>query len=113
MMGRLVSFATLATFLVATFLLAASGARAEEEMFIDIRVPASYVLPRADSYACTTVQLPKDKSLKLVGVKPQADMAVVHHILLFGCLTPYVMPVEGQEPPAWDCGHQTICGDGG
>ena len=79
---------------------------------VPISVPSSYKLTSSDSYVCTTVELPSNKPLKLIGVKPRADMQIVHHILLYGCRTPFMRP-DGKEQPAWDCGHQSICADGG
>ena len=38
---------------------------------------------REDEYLCTAVELP-DRPMKLIGVEPLADMATVHHMLLFG-----------------------------
>lgn len=84
-----------------------------ESINVNISVPSSYKLTSSDSYVCTTVALPPNRSLKLVGVSPNADMQIVHHILLYGCHLPFQTPKPGQPQPAWDCGHQSICADGG
>ena len=76
----------------------------------EIRIPLGVKLTREDTYVCTTVRLPS-QPMKLVGVIPQASMDVVHHILLFGCNTPFQMPEDGKPQPAWECG--TVCADGG
>ncbi|GAX81472.1 hypothetical protein CEUSTIGMA_g8901.t1 [Chlamydomonas eustigma] len=74
----------------------------------EIRIPNTVTLTKEDTYVCTTVKLPS-QPLKLVGVEPQASMDVVHHILLFGCNSPHVLPQDGQPQPAWECG--AVCTD--
>lgn len=49
---------------------------------LDIRMPA-YPSDEADTYLCTSVQLPATP-LKLIAVEPLSDKDTVHHMLLFG-----------------------------
>ena len=38
----------------------------------------------AESYLCKRVDLPSESSLKLTGIEPLSQEALVHHMLLFG-----------------------------
>eukprot|EP00955_Chlamydomonas_euryale_P093360 364782-Chlamydomonas_euryale.AAC.2 len=74
--------------------------------------PYPFPFPRpASRYLCTTVALP-DEPLKLTSVAPLADMAIVHHILLFGCGVPAVSPTAENPRPVWDCLMTPVCGSG-
>jgi hypothetical protein len=68
-----------------------AGSKHARSSGFDIRIPASFDVRGEDSYVCITRALP-DRPLKLVGVDPQAEQAVVHHILLFG-----------------ECGYVCVC----
>jgi hypothetical protein len=76
---------------------------------VDLRMPADYVTTGVDEYACTTVELPHAPH-KVVAVEPLAEQGTVHHILLFGCRTPRVLPTKENPQPVWACRHVRACG---
>ncbi|GBF95833.1 peptidyl-glycine alpha-amidating monooxygenase A precursor [Raphidocelis subcapitata] len=76
----------------------------------DIRVPKDADVPQEeDGYVCTTLALPAE-AMKLVGVAPLAEQSVVHHILLFGCSVPHIVPKSADDQPVWDCKRAPTCG---
>ncbi|XP_034089161.1 peptidyl-glycine alpha-amidating monooxygenase A isoform X2 [Gymnodraco acuticeps] len=72
---------------------------------VDIRMPA--VVPAAsDTYLCTAFSVPTSQDAYIVDFRPHASMDTVHHMLLFGCLTPV------STSSYWDCGSvQGTCED--
>ncbi|XP_047660566.1 peptidyl-glycine alpha-amidating monooxygenase isoform X3 [Tachysurus fulvidraco] len=72
---------------------------------LDIRMPG--VVPTAsDSYYCMAVPVPTQKEAYIVNFVPHASMDTAHHMLLYGCRTPY--STKGY----WDCGtEQGTCED--
>ncbi|GAA6105399.1 peptidyl-glycine alpha-amidating monooxygenase B isoform X2 [Tachysurus ichikawai] len=72
---------------------------------LDIRMPG--VIPTAsDSYYCMAVPVPTQKEAYIVNFVPHASMDTAHHMLLYGCRTPY--STKGY----WDCGtEQGTCED--
>ncbi|KAG7476513.1 hypothetical protein MATL_G00083700 [Megalops atlanticus] len=72
---------------------------------MDIRMPA--VVPTAsESYLCVAVPVPTARDSYIVDFVPHASMDTAHHMLLYGCRTPY--STEGY----WDCGsNQGTCED--
>ncbi|KAI9547210.1 hypothetical protein NQZ68_020031, partial [Dissostichus eleginoides] len=72
---------------------------------VDIRMPA--VVPAAsDTYLCTAFSVPTSQDAYIVDFIPHASMDTVHHMLLFGCLTPV------STSSYWDCGSvQGTCED--
>ncbi|XP_036385374.1 peptidyl-glycine alpha-amidating monooxygenase isoform X2 [Megalops cyprinoides] len=72
---------------------------------MDIRMPA--VVPTAsESYLCVAVPVPTARDSYVVDFVPHASMDTAHHMLLYGCRTPY--STEGY----WDCGsNQGTCED--
>ncbi|XP_053729622.1 peptidyl-glycine alpha-amidating monooxygenase isoform X3 [Synchiropus splendidus] len=64
---------------------------------VDIRMPG--VVPAAsDTYLCMSYPVPTTRDSYIVDFKPQASMKTVHHMLLFGCKSPY------SKSGYWDCG---------
>ena len=51
---------------------------------LDVRLP-EFPTQEEDEYLCTSVALP-DQPVRLTSVESLSDMAVVHHMLLFGAL---------------------------
>ncbi|XP_060752692.1 peptidyl-glycine alpha-amidating monooxygenase isoform X2 [Tachysurus vachellii] len=72
---------------------------------LDIRMPG--VVPTvSDSYYCMAVPVPTQKEAYIVNFVPHASMDTAHHMLLYGCRTPY--STKGY----WDCGtEQGTCED--
>ncbi|MCJ8742622.1 hypothetical protein PDJAM_G00084280 [Pangasius djambal] len=72
---------------------------------LDIRMPG--VIPTAsDSYYCMAVPVPTPREAYIVDFAPHASMETAHHMLLYGCRTPY--STKGY----WDCGtEQGTCED--
>ncbi|XP_078671776.1 peptidyl-glycine alpha-amidating monooxygenase B-like isoform X1 [Branchiostoma floridae x Branchiostoma belcheri] len=68
----------------------------EEEFVLDVKMPG--VFPRQDdAYLCTQVETP-DNIAYITEFVPSASMNTAHHILLFGCETPWT------KKDVWDCG---------
>uniref|UniRef100_A0A8C2K5Q4 Peptidylglycine alpha-amidating monooxygenase n=1 Tax=Cyprinus carpio TaxID=7962 RepID=A0A8C2K5Q4_CYPCA len=68
---------------------------------LDIRIPG--VIPtevRSDSYYCMAVPVPTSKEAYIVDFVPHATMDTAHHMILYGCQTPYA--TQGY----WDCGKE-------
>lgn len=66
---------------------------------LDIRMPG--VVPTAsDSYYCMAVPVPTQKEAYIVNFVPHASMETAHHMLLYGCRTPY--STKGY----WNCGTE-------
>ncbi|XP_026074975.1 peptidyl-glycine alpha-amidating monooxygenase B-like isoform X1 [Carassius auratus] len=66
---------------------------------LDIRVPG--VIPtESDSYYCTAVPVPTPWEAYIVDFVPHASMDTAHHMILYGCKTPYA--TQGY----WDCGKE-------
>ncbi|GMR53697.1 hypothetical protein PMAYCL1PPCAC_23892, partial [Pristionchus mayeri] len=59
------------------------------------RVPP--VLPQAESYLCTSLQV--NEATSIIGFDVLNEKHNAHHILLFGC------PEPGSDSPVWDCGE--------
>ncbi|XP_037403540.1 peptidyl-glycine alpha-amidating monooxygenase isoform X3 [Pygocentrus nattereri] len=72
---------------------------------LDLRMPR--VVPReSDSYYCLAVPVPTSWEAYVVDFVPHASMDTAHHMLLYGCRTPY--STKGY----WDCGtEQGTCED--
>ncbi|XP_062869686.1 peptidyl-glycine alpha-amidating monooxygenase B isoform X3 [Trichomycterus rosablanca] len=72
---------------------------------LDIRMPG--VIPTvSDSYYCMAVPVPTSREAYIVDFVPHASMDTAHHMLLYGCRTPY--STKGY----WDCGtEQGTCED--
>ncbi|KAM9456628.1 peptidyl-glycine alpha-amidating monooxygenase B isoform 2-T4 [Clarias gariepinus] len=72
---------------------------------LDIRMPG--VTPTvSDSYYCMAVPVPTPRDVYIVDFVPHASMETAHHMLLYGCRTPY--STKGY----WDCGtEQGTCED--
>ncbi|XP_072514616.1 peptidyl-glycine alpha-amidating monooxygenase B isoform X3 [Salminus brasiliensis] len=72
---------------------------------VDIRMPG--VVPSmSDSYYCMAVPVPTSREAYIVDFVPHASMDTAHHMLLYGCRTPY--STKGY----WDCGtEQGTCED--
>ncbi|KAM8873147.1 peptidyl-glycine alpha-amidating monooxygenase B isoform 2-T2 [Synchiropus picturatus] len=64
---------------------------------VDIRMPG-VVPPASDTYLCMSYPVPTTRDSYIVDFKPQASMKTVHHMLLFGCKSPY------SKSGYWDCG---------
>lgn len=66
---------------------------------VDIRMPG--VIPSSsDSYYCISVPVPTSWEAYIVDFVPHASMDTAHHMLLYGCKTPY--STKGY----WDCGTE-------
>eukprot|EP00118_Oscarella_pearsei_P017567 m.175019 g.175019 ORF g.175019 m.175019 type:complete len:879 (+) comp39120_c0_seq4:228-2864(+) len=60
-----------------------------------------------ETYLCLSYKLPKRKHF-VVGYEPHASQKTVHHILVYGCGTPY-----NQSVAYWNCGEMGgTCGSG-
>ncbi|XP_053500533.1 peptidyl-glycine alpha-amidating monooxygenase B [Ictalurus furcatus] len=72
---------------------------------LEIRMPG--VIPTvSDSYYCMAVPVPTSREAFIVDFVPHASMETAHHMLLYGCRTPY--STKGY----WDCGtEQGTCED--
>ncbi|KAF5889985.1 peptidyl-glycine alpha-amidating monooxygenase isoform X1, partial [Clarias magur] len=72
---------------------------------LDIRMPG--VTPTvSDSYYCMAVPVPTSREVYIVDFVPHASMETAHHMLLYGCRTPF--STKGY----WDCGsEQGTCED--
>ncbi|KAM9735351.1 peptidyl-glycine alpha-amidating monooxygenase B isoform 2-T2 [Menidia menidia] len=72
---------------------------------VDIRMPA--VVPTgSDTYLCMAFPVPTSRDAYVVDFIPHARMDTVHHMLLFGCQTPF------STRSFWDCGGaQGTCKD--
>lgn len=72
---------------------------------LDLRMPG--VTPTAsDSYFCMAVPVPTSAEAFIVDFVPHASMNTAHHMLLYGCKTPY--STKGY----WNCGtEQGTCED--
>nr|XP_015222531.1 PREDICTED: peptidyl-glycine alpha-amidating monooxygenase isoform X3 [Lepisosteus oculatus] len=72
---------------------------------LDIRMPG--ITPTAsDSYMCMAVRVPRERDSYIVDFLPHASMETAHHMLLYGCRSPY--STDGY----WDCGGvQGTCED--
>ncbi|XP_036451012.1 peptidyl-glycine alpha-amidating monooxygenase isoform X2 [Colossoma macropomum] len=72
---------------------------------LDLRMPG--VIPTvSDSYYCMAVPVPTSREAYIVDFVPHASMDTAHHMLLYGCRTPY--STKGY----WDCGtEQGTCED--
>ncbi|XP_026797551.2 peptidyl-glycine alpha-amidating monooxygenase B isoform X2 [Pangasianodon hypophthalmus] len=72
---------------------------------LDIRMPG--VIPTvSDSYYCMAIPVPTPRESYIVDFVPHASMDTAHHMLLYGCRTPY--STKGY----WDCGtEQGTCED--
>ncbi|XP_053195400.1 peptidyl-glycine alpha-amidating monooxygenase isoform X3 [Scomber japonicus] len=72
---------------------------------VDIRMPG--VVPSgSDTYLCMAFPVPTSRDAFVVDFIPHASMDTVHHMLLFGCQTPF------STSPYWDCGSvQGTCED--
>ncbi|KAJ9507908.1 hypothetical protein QJQ45_021247 [Haematococcus lacustris] len=93
----------------ALLLLLCATACAEAHLLaLNLTVPSSFQGSDSESYACTVLELPPTPQ-KLVGVVPLAEQSVVHHILLYGCQTPRLMPGPDGKAVAWECMHHSIC----
>ena len=78
---RVATIALLAHFCLATIPSDAGGSDGSI-VTLEARMPP-FATEREDEYLCSAVQLP-EKPMKLTGIEPLADMATVHHMLLFG-----------------------------
>lgn len=66
---------------------------------LDIRIPG--VIPtESDSYYCMAVPVPTSQEAYIVDFVPHASMDTAHHMILYGCKTPYA--TQGY----WDCGKE-------
>uniref|UniRef100_A0A672MZE4 Peptidylglycine alpha-amidating monooxygenase n=1 Tax=Sinocyclocheilus grahami TaxID=75366 RepID=A0A672MZE4_SINGR len=66
---------------------------------LDIRLPG--VIPtESDSYYCMAVPVPTSQEAYIVDFVPHATMDTAHHMILYGCKTPYA--TQGY----WDCGKE-------
>ncbi|CAM4730814.1 unnamed protein product [Leuciscus chuanchicus] len=66
---------------------------------LDIRIPG--VIPtESDSYFCMAVPVPTSREAYIVDFVPHASMDTAHHMILYGCKTPYA--TQGY----WDCGRE-------
>ncbi|XP_059395814.1 peptidyl-glycine alpha-amidating monooxygenase B isoform X1 [Carassius carassius] len=66
---------------------------------LDIRIPG--VIPtESDSYFCMAVPVPTSQEAYIVDFVPHATMDTAHHMILYGCQTPYA--TQGY----WDCGKE-------
>ncbi|KAK7126212.1 hypothetical protein R3I93_021559 [Phoxinus phoxinus] len=66
---------------------------------LDIRIPG--VIPtESDSYFCMAVPVPTSREAYIVDFVPHASMDTAHHMILYGCRTPYA--TQGY----WDCGRE-------
>lgn len=93
--------------LLAPLVLFAASALAEgHHIELNITVP-EYNVTTPDAYVCVATQLPP-KPHKLIGVLPRAQQEVVHHILLYGCAQPHVVP-QDNRPTVWRCDMQPVC----
>nr|XP_046231091.1 peptidyl-glycine alpha-amidating monooxygenase B [Scatophagus argus]XP_046231092.1 peptidyl-glycine alpha-amidating monooxygenase B [Scatophagus argus]XP_046231093.1 peptidyl-glycine alpha-amidating monooxygenase B [Scatophagus argus]XP_046231094.1 peptidyl-glycine alpha-amidating monooxygenase B [Scatophagus argus]XP_046231095.1 peptidyl-glycine alpha-amidating monooxygenase B [Scatophagus argus] len=72
---------------------------------VDVRMPG--VVPTgSDTYLCLAIPVPTSRDAYIVDFIPHANMATVHHMLLFGCQTPV------STSSYWDCGSvQGTCQD--
>ncbi|XP_017345196.1 peptidyl-glycine alpha-amidating monooxygenase isoform X2 [Ictalurus punctatus] len=72
---------------------------------LGIRMPG--VIPTvSDTYYCMAVPVPTSREAFIVDFVPHASMETAHHMLLYGCRTPY--STKGY----WDCGtEQGTCED--
>ncbi|KAM7393430.1 hypothetical protein PAMA_008197 [Pampus argenteus] len=72
---------------------------------VDIQMPG--VVPtKSDTYLCTAFPVPTSHDAFVVDFIPRASMDTVHHMLLFGCQTPF------STSNYWDCGSvQGTCKD--
>ncbi|XP_066567363.1 peptidyl-glycine alpha-amidating monooxygenase B isoform X5 [Amia ocellicauda] len=67
---------------------------------LDIRMPG--VTPTAsDSYMCIAVRVPRERDSYVVDFTPHASMETAHHMILFGCRSPF------STDDYWNCGGGT------
>ena len=64
-----------------------------------------YVTTEKDSYLCTRVEIPKNKTFNIIGVEPLAEQSQVHHMLLFGCANEASNTVD----KVWPCRMAQPC----
>ncbi|XP_066271867.1 peptidyl-glycine alpha-amidating monooxygenase-like [Branchiostoma lanceolatum] len=78
-----------------------------QEFVMDIKMPG--VFPRQDdAYLCTQIETPKNTAY-ITEFVPAASMSTAHHMILFGCQTPWTLRKD-----VWDCGSmRDSCRDGG
>ncbi|XP_035663616.1 peptidyl-glycine alpha-amidating monooxygenase B-like isoform X1 [Branchiostoma floridae] len=77
-----------------------------EDFVMDVKMPG--VFPRQDdAYLCTQIETPENTAYVTEFV-PSASMNTAHHMILFGCSTPWT------RKDVWDCGSMSAsCRDGG
>ena len=75
---------------------AARGAAADSAFELPVVLP-EYPTTAHDAYLCTAIQLP-DQPLKLVGITPNSDQRIVHHMLLFGEVPTVLLPQPVAAP---------------
>ncbi|CAH1255643.1 PAM [Branchiostoma lanceolatum] len=78
-----------------------------QEFVMDIKMPG--VFPRQDdAYLCTQIETPENTAY-ITEFVPAASMSTAHHMILFGCATPWTLRKD-----VWDCGSmRDSCRDGG
>lgn len=87
-------------------LLLAAATTASKSRFT-ITAPAHVAHPTDDYYQCVASKAPSETS-HIVHFQPEKANYVhgrVHHMILFGCETPF------QKSGPWECDSQPICGD--
>lgn len=85
---------------VCATLAAPSGQASGGVKDVDFLMPS--VQPKvADTYLCIPMKMGKTPKY-IVGYKPHANMAIAHHMLLYGCATP------GDSQPVWNCGEMAV-----
>lgn len=91
-------------FIALAFAADISGARTASS----ITIPAHIPHPEDDLYHCVASKAPKDVSHVVHFEAKRANFVHgrVHHMILFGCKTPY------QETGHWNCEEHPICGGG-
>ncbi|KAG2498330.1 hypothetical protein HYH03_003590 [Edaphochlamys debaryana] len=104
-MGR--GRAALAALVGLTVLASASHAALSHNLEVNVTVPP-FKTEKEDSYVCVAAHLPPSPH-KLVGVIPHARQEVVHHILLYGCDEPHMMPAPNGSAVAWRCDMKPTC----
>ncbi|EFJ48883.1 hypothetical protein VOLCADRAFT_120843 [Volvox carteri f. nagariensis] len=88
------------------FLLGFTSTRAHH-IEINITVP-TFEVETEDAYVCVSALLPPHPH-KLIGVIPHAQQEVVHHILLYGCSEPHLVPKTAGQMEAWRCDMKPVC----
>lgn len=82
----------------------------EDTVVLNATMPA-YDVPGDDAYLCTSVALPSNEPLQLIGFHPLSSKEVVHHMLLFGerrAMKDFCMQCIGPSGPHRTCASMLV-----